>query len=132
MRICSSKSKVNLNNKSTILRSVFVPRDIFLKLQVVPRFTGTGTCISPVPILELGYLNPSTDWSHRRPTNFLKAIYALIAFFLFICWHLWFWLYIRKGENFKILPIKSTIKSTSSLLFTKTNYTIRKIANKYI
>jgi hypothetical protein len=22
----------------------------FLKLQVVPRFTGTGTCISPVPV----------------------------------------------------------------------------------
>jgi hypothetical protein len=22
----------------------------FLKLQVIPRFTGTGTCISPVPV----------------------------------------------------------------------------------
>ena len=36
--------------KVTILSLVFSRRLGFLKLQVVPRFTGTGTCISPVPV----------------------------------------------------------------------------------
>jgi hypothetical protein len=42
----------NLNSESyhSLIGFLTVEYLAFLKLQVVPRFTGTGTCISPVPI----------------------------------------------------------------------------------
>jgi hypothetical protein len=42
----------NLNSESYHSLIGFLTAEYlgFLKLQVVPRFTGTGTCISPVPV----------------------------------------------------------------------------------
>jgi hypothetical protein len=42
----------NLNSESYYSLIGFLTAEYlgFLKLQVVPRFTGTGTCISPVPV----------------------------------------------------------------------------------
>jgi hypothetical protein len=42
----------NLNSESYhSLIGLLTPEYLgFLKLQIVPRFTGTGTCISPVPV----------------------------------------------------------------------------------
>jgi hypothetical protein len=42
----------NLNSESChSLIGFLMPEYLgFLKLQVIPRFTGTGTCISPVPV----------------------------------------------------------------------------------
>ena len=42
----------NLNSESYHSLIGFLTAEClgFLKLQVVPRFTGTGTCISPVPV----------------------------------------------------------------------------------
>jgi hypothetical protein len=42
----------NLNNESCHSPDRFSHAGVlgFLKLQVIPRFMGTGTCISPVPI----------------------------------------------------------------------------------
>ena len=55
MHICSSKFSTiyaNLNSESYhSLIGFHTPEYLgFLKLQVVPRFTGTGTCISPVSV----------------------------------------------------------------------------------
>jgi hypothetical protein len=42
----------NLNSESCHSLIGFLTQEYlgFLKLQVIPRFTGTGTCISPVPV----------------------------------------------------------------------------------
>jgi hypothetical protein len=55
MHTCSSKFSTiyaNLNSESYHSLIGFRTPEYhgFLKLQVVPRFTGTGTCISPVPV----------------------------------------------------------------------------------
>jgi hypothetical protein len=55
MHICSSKFSTiyaNFNSESChSLIGLLTPEYFgFLKLQVIPRFTGTGTCISPVPV----------------------------------------------------------------------------------
>jgi hypothetical protein len=52
--VCQSfqQSMANLNSESChSLIDLLTPEYLgFLMLQVVPRFTGTGTCISPVPV----------------------------------------------------------------------------------
>ena len=67
----------NLNSESYHSLIGFLTAEYlrFLKLQVVPRFMGTGTCISPVPV-NRGYLNLFND-----KTQFVH-MYFCVAYLL--------------------------------------------------
>jgi hypothetical protein len=58
------QSMANLNNESyhSLIGSLTPEYLGFLKLQVVPRFTGTRTCISPVPVNQKRGILTSLSW----------------------------------------------------------------------